>query len=174
MAKSRIIDRDRGWRALRESVRKAGKVAVKVGILEAAGNHSNVEEGEAPKTVAELAAVNEYGSSDGRIPARPAWRNTLDGNKAKIIQALRKTAEAIVSKGASVDIAMGRVGLMGQALIRKSITALKTPPNAPLTIAKKGSSNPLIDTGQTRQAVTFELIKGSQVDEARRSRRRVS
>jgi hypothetical protein len=170
MAKSKLIDRDRGWSALKEHVKRAGKIAVKVGILEAAGNHQNVEEGEPQKTVAELAVVNEYGSSDGRIPARPAWRNSLDESRERITKALGKVAEEIVG-GAAVEVAMSKIGLLGQAIVRRGITRLREPPNAPLTIAKKGSSNPLIDTSQTRNAVTFELLRGSEVDAARDQRR---
>ena len=34
---------------------------------------------------------------------------------------------------------------------------MKTPENAPSTIAKKGSSNPLIDTGEMRSKVSHEV-----------------
>lgn len=167
MAKSQVIDRDRGWGAIKDRVKKAGKVAAKVGVLEAAGMHETDGEGE-PMTVAQVAAVNEYGSSDGRVPERPAWRNSLDKNKPKITTALQRTAEQIVDGGIPVDVAMGRVGLLGQSLIRRGIDDLTTPPNAPLTIAMKGSSKPLIATSQTRNSVTYEIIKGAQVDEARK------
>lgn len=46
-------------------------------------------------------------------------------------------------------------GLLGQAAIQQAITDLDTPPNAPATIAAKGSSNPLIDTSHMKQAVTY-------------------
>jgi hypothetical protein len=32
-----------------------------------------------------------------------------------------------------------------------------TPPNSPVTIALKGSSKPLIDTGEMRGAVTWKV-----------------
>ena len=44
--------------------------------------------------------------------------------------------------------------------IQQSIRQLRTPPNSPLTIAMKGSSNPLINTGKLRNSVDFEIIKG--------------
>jgi hypothetical protein len=31
------------------------------------------------------------------------------------------------------------------------------PPNSPITIARKGSSKPLIDSGQLRQSISFEV-----------------
>ena len=48
--------------------------------------------------------------------------------------------------------------------VRRNITKLRTPPNAPATITKKGSSNPLIDTGTMRQSVRGRvIIHGMQV-----------
>ena len=41
--------------------------------------------------------------------------------------------------------------------VQRKIVALKDPPNAPSTIAKKGSANPLIDTGRLRQSIDFEV-----------------
>jgi hypothetical protein len=40
---------------------------------------------------------------------------------------------------------------------RRKITTLRSPPNAPSTVAKKGSSNPLIDTGAMRQSVRSRI-----------------
>jgi hypothetical protein len=166
MARTQIIDRDRGWRDLKNRMQQTGAVAVKVGILEGAGTHNRETEG-APLTVAQVAAINEYGSSDGVVPERPAWRNALDNGKDKIVKALRRAAEEITD-GDTADTALGRVGLMGQALIRRGIDQLTTPPNAPRTIAEKGSSKPLIDTAQTRNSVTYGLIHGAEVDAARK------
>ena len=51
-----------------------------------------------------------------------------------------------------------RVGLLTAARIQQEITDLRQPPNSPATIAAKGSSNPLIDTGKLRQSVSYEVI----------------
>lgn len=48
-------------------------------------------------------------------------------------------------------------GQQAVSVIQQAITDLDTPPNAPATIAKKGSSNPLIDTGHMRTAVTYVI-----------------
>lgn len=165
MVAAKIVDRDLGWKALREAVAKSGPTAAKVGILEEAGAH----ERSVDLTVAQVAAVNEYGTSDGHIPERPAWRNALDGAKDRITKTLQRAAGELLD-GVPVTTAFGKVGLFGQALIRRGIDALTTPPNAPRTIAQKGSSKPLIDTAQTRNAVTFAVLQGGEVDEARRAR----
>ena len=54
-------------------------------------------------------------------------------------------------------ISYNRLGEMARGDIVESITKLNTPPNSPKTIALKGSSNPLIDTGFLRANVTFKV-----------------
>ena len=51
----------------------------------------------------------------------------------------------------------GRVGAYVKGKIRDSITALKEPPNAPETVRRKGSSDPLLDTGTLRNSVDWEV-----------------
>ena len=49
------------------------------------------------------------------------------------------------------------VGAYAADVIQQRIVDLKEPPNSPITIALKGSSNPLVDTGHMRQSVTWEV-----------------
>lgn len=163
MARSKLIDRDLGWKDLKAKVKAAGKVAVKVGLLQDSGHHPD------GTSLVEAAVGNEFGTSDGRIPERPAWRQGIDGNEKKLVTALRRTATEVVDRDLPADIAIRRVGHLAQAIIRKSIVDLDDPPNAPATIAAKGSSNPLIDSGHTRQAVTFEVLTQEAVDAARQA-----
>jgi hypothetical protein len=43
--------------------------------------------------------------------------------------------------------------------VRKAIRDLDSPPNAESTIKAKGSSNPLIDTGQMINSIRWEYVK---------------
>jgi len=55
---------------------------------------------------------------------------------------------------------------MAQGIVQEYMTNLKSPANAPSTIKRKGSANPLIDTGQQRQSVTYsiggKIVEGMQ------------
>lgn len=93
------------------------------------------------------------------IPERPFMRNTMRSNKSKYKQFLKKMAEGILDGTVDLETSLNRLGILVQGDVQKEITSLKTPPNAPSTIKKKKSSNPLIDTGAMRQAVTWELRK---------------
>ena len=112
-----------------------------------------------PEPVTNVAVWNEFGTDGGGwggpIPERPFFRQALNGAKSELHPILRAHIDP------ETMIVTRRVGgLLGTALqgrVQKSITALNTPPNAPTTIILKGSSNPLLDTGFLRQAVTYRI-----------------
>lgn len=104
------------------------------------------------------AVFNEFGTSTG-IPERPFLRNAMtdnrDGYRGMMTRAARKIIE---SEGKfTKQHALAQLGLKAQGDVQKSITDLREPPNAPATIKRKGSSNPLIDTGEMRARVTFKV-----------------
>lgn len=87
------------------------------------------------------------------IPARP-WLNpgVASGNTEYL-----KIIEQTMSDGGTMNMALNRVGVVAVGMVQKYMTDLRTPPNAPSTIKKKGSSNPLIDSGALRQSVTYKI-----------------
>lgn len=101
-----------------------------------------------------VAAINEYGAPSRGIPPRPFFRNMIADKSADWPEALGKTLQA-------TDLDQTKaLELMGQgvaAQLRDSIVKTDSPPNAPSTIAKKGSSKPLVDTGHLLASVDFEL-----------------
>lgn len=52
---------------------------------------------------------------------------------------------------------LDRLGLMAAGDIQRRIADLRDPPNAASTVDRKGSSNPLIDTGEMRQKVSHKV-----------------
>lgn len=87
------------------------------------------------------------------IPARP-WLvpGVTEGEKEYI-----DIIEDGIKDGLSNDVILEQVGLIAVAKVQQKIVDVRTPPNAPSTIRKKGSSNPLIDTGAMRQSVSHLL-----------------
>lgn len=114
----------------------------------------------AGSTNVDKAIWNEFGTRGGGwggpIPERPFMRNSLRNNTAKYKSMLKKSAAQIVTGKASVRVVLARLGITAQQDIQTEITSLRSPPNAAMTIALKGSSNPLIDTGEMRQSVTWK------------------
>ena len=101
------------------------------------------------------AMANEFGTK--RIPERPFMRNAMRANQDKYSAAMGKAAGAVLKGETSLRQVLGKLGAMAQGDIQKEIRDLDSPPNAPGTVARKKSSNPLIDTGEMRQRVTWKV-----------------
>ena len=106
-------------------------------------------------TMAQLGAVQHFGTEDGHIPAR-RW---LDVGVESGTQDILDTIRSAAGRGLPLDTVMEQVGVVAAGAVQEFITDLRTPPNAPSTITKKGSDNPLIDTGAMRQSVTYALTR---------------
>ena len=106
--------------------------------------------------VVNRAIWNHYGTSRG-IPSRPFLLNAIRKNRREYLEAMKTAGAKILRGEATLDQTMRKLGIMAQGDIQQEITDLRDPPNAPATIAAKGSSNPLIDTGEMRSKVTWEV-----------------
>jgi hypothetical protein len=90
------------------------------------------------------------------IPARP-W---LEPGVASATPEVLLTIQDGMEAGQSMDQILEAVGVVAAGKVKVYMTELKTPPNAASTIRKKGSSNPLIDTGAMRASVTHKVSIG--------------
>lgn len=123
-----------------------GPLSVKVGF----------PAGEADADIVARAVWNEFGTRRG-VPERPFLRNAMRSNREAYRARLTELARLIVLGGLDLSVALRLIGTQAQGDIQKEIVTLAQPPNAPSTIARKGSSNPLIDTGEMRQKVTYKV-----------------
>lgn len=103
--------------------------------------------------VFEVAAYNEFGTSN--IPERPAFRNAV---RAIEDEGLSVIADIVAAAGVNLRAdGAEQIGEYAKSEVQEHVTTLDQPPNAPSTIQRKGSSNPLIDTGFMRQSVSYEV-----------------
>lgn len=148
-----VIVNDTKWREIAAKVAKIGQYVAKVGIV---GPNATQEEN--GTSLVEIAAVNEFGSRDGTIPERSFIRSTFERQRRAVGKICERLARQIVTKGMDVSQAMSLLGAWGASEVRKTITGGHiSPPNAPATLAAKGSSKPLIDTGQLVAGITYEV-----------------
>jgi len=112
--------------------------------------------GKVDGAVVNRAIWNHYGTSRG-IPSRPFLLNAIRKNRRKYLEAMKTAGAKILRGEATLDQTMRKLGILAQGDIQQEITDLRDPPNAPATIKAKGSSNPLIDTGEMRSKVTWEV-----------------
>lgn len=91
----------------------------------------------------------------GPIPERPFIANAMRDNRNKYRDGMQTAARAILAGEYDMRTALNRLGIMAQGDIQQEIQSLSTPPNSPVTVAIKGSSNPLVDTGRLGQSITW-------------------
>lgn len=103
---------------------------------------------------ATLGAIQHFGTDT--IPPRP-W---LDVGVAQSTKEYLQIIQDGIEDGLSMQQIHEQLGLVAAASVQQYMVDLRTPPNAPSTIERKGSSNPLIDTGELRQSVTYEIQQG--------------
>ncbi len=141
--------------------RLAKGASVRVGILQDAPKES--KDGDAgPATLMEVAAIHEFGAPQAHIPQRSFIRAAFDEKEREIRSDLAKVAKLVVFRKATIEQGLAMLGARIVGYMQKRIASGIEPENAPSTIAKKGSSKPLIDTGQLRNAITFEIIPGGK------------
>lgn len=107
-------------------------------------------------SIVSVAAAHEFGTDT--IPKRPTLRAGVDSARNDISEFIADQAELVISGDASPESVMDGVGAIAQASVQQGIVDLKAPPNEAATIKRKGSSNPLVDTGEMKGAVTFIVI----------------
>ena len=110
--------------------------------------------------VTNIAALNEFGArrgDGGAIPERPFMRKanaTMRDDLVKVVKERVNPATHVVD-GATA----ARVGVTMVDHIQKSIVETSSPENAPITRARKGDDNPLVDSGKMHDAVDYEIIQ---------------
>jgi len=163
MAKSDVIDRDLGWRALFQKIIQGGEAYAKVGIQQ--DTKRDQEAGEGPVDMVQLAAIHEFGAPGAKIPERSFIRAWHDSHRGQISRLQERLGKQFIDGKITLRQMIAKLGVYGQGGIRKFIRDLKEPANRPATIRAKGSSNPLIDTGQLVGAVhSVSIIRGVEVE----------
>lgn len=113
--------------------------------------------------IATIAAVHEFGSSDGRIPERSFLRTGIRAAMPQVQQLNKISLRAIGNGTLSVPVALGQLGALAVGAVQKQITSGSYVPLRPATIRRKGSSKPLIDSGSLRASISYQLANASQI-----------
>lgn len=151
----KTIDFQRSLREFNKGLSQLSKDRrVLVGIQKGEGFHSGkLGKGSKQPLLAEVGVWNHFGTS--RIPPRPF----LDVGVESVFPSLSSIVRSGIKNGEESKLIMERLGAKAVGGVKSYMTALKDPPNATSTIKRKGSSNPLIDTGELRRAITYKVVK---------------
>ncbi|WRQ13127.1 neck protein [Vibrio phage vB_VpM-pA2SJ1] len=137
-----------------------GPSNVLVGVPKGAGAY---EDG---TLIAVIAAVNEFGSADGRIPERAALRLGVEDALPQIRLLVKKMLPQLNADEMEMEDLLNLIGELSVGSIQEKISSGVGPANAPSTIKRKGSSTPLIDKGTYRQSIRHVIPgEGEEVEE---------
>lgn len=174
MARNRVIERDRGWRLIRERLRRLDELEAKAGL----------QQGAKAKDLSDLVtigAVHEFGAPNKNIPERSFLRATFDQEQPF----LRRVKEDLYGQ-----VLVGRAGpsvalrLLGEAYLnrvrarirgrispplqdatraaRKGGLEKNTAPRSDLATRTTSGAVPLIDTGQLIQSLRTVVVQRGQ------------
>lgn len=102
------------------------------------------------------AAINEYGTS--KIPQRPFMRTAVSRHGKSWGEKSAKSVQSVI-KCMPISQVTELVGMQMKSDISSTLTNGPWTPNSVVTIAKKGSSRPLIDTGELMASITYKVEK---------------
>lgn len=155
---------------LEAKIEEAATKEILVGIPESA---TNTNDGET-FYLADIAFLQNYGSysekenrhlagdeakESGKIPPRPFGSTLMQNYGDKIKKFYQKEVGESLKGKRSMKQSLNRVGFIASGLMKQNLSTGNWAANAESTIAKKGSSKPLIDTGEMRRAITWVLKK---------------
>lgn len=132
-----------------------GPSKVKVGLPSGEADQDNIMKG----------IWNHFGTRGGAsgggwggpIPERPFLSNAMRNNRSAYRAAMKTSAPKLLRGETALRTVLSKLGVLAQGDVQEEITSLSSPPNSPVTIALKGSSNPLIDSGEMRAAITWKI-----------------
>ena len=110
----------------------------------------------APYSQAYQMYLQTHGSPLWNSPPRPIIEPAIEANKNEIGGLLREALTKALD-GRPFEQELKKAGMKGQNVTRAWFTDPRNgwAPNSPITIAKKGSERPLIDTGELRKSITY-------------------
>lgn len=152
-ATTSIRSTDRGFKRIVQALtRQARRARVEIGWFSDKKHPSGIG-------TAEIAAANEYGTETA--PARPMLRRTVDERRAEYERKHKEAWGRAIDGTEPIERALLRFGNDVRNDVVRTITTGPHIPNAPSTIARKGSSSPLIDRGIMRDQVDVRVGLGS-------------
>ena len=130
------------------------EVAVDIGYWAGAKKHPT--EG---VDMALVAIMNEYGTK--LIPERSFMRNSIKENIDKINKYIEKLVDKIILGVLTWDIAIKRLAAYGMNIVKKKINDSRSwaVPLSDSTKKRKGSDQPLVDTGFLRRNIGWRKIR---------------
>lgn len=151
----KLIRDDNDIPELMDRLEKARATKMKFGILGSGlggKRHKGVK-----LTIVEIGSVHEFGAPSVNIPERSFIRKTFDDKQGEVADVAEEFFGQYIMGDISYDAATKGVGEFVKGLIQTTMRDLSSPALKAITIQLKGSSQPLIDTGQLLDSIEYEV-----------------
>lgn len=137
----------------------AGSYKARVGIL---GQNVARTDEKTGMTNAEIGAIQMFGSLTRNIPPRDFLMMPIQSHEKEIVAGMNKASVKAAFDRGDYKKVLQMLGLIAEGFVQQAFESAgfgQWEPNKPSTIARKGSSRPLIDTGQLRRAISSDVVK---------------
>ena len=161
-AKVRVSDQDKGWKAFQDRAIRLSRAGAFTRVGVQGSEASSVHTGSG-QTVAEIASVHEFGAVTDNgivIPQRSFIRAAIDEYAPRLQRTATLLGRGVLLGKFQRFQALELLGQQAVGIMKLRIARGLTPANSPVTIARKGSSKPLIDKGQLRGSITHKAEPG--------------
>ena len=149
------VTRDSGLLDRITSVARSATSKIEVGYFGNEQHKPSITSGSTGNiSIKDLAAIHELGLG---VPKRAFVGPALSKNRLKYIKYIGKQLTPIIRRRQTMNQAWQTLGMIAVGDIQEYMVTASFTPLAPSTIKRKGSSKPLIDTGQMRQAITYRV-----------------
>lgn len=130
---------------------------VKAGVLAKDGSQQH----SVGMSVFQIGMIHEFGVPEKNIPRRSFIRVPIENNIKEITKLIEHNHKLVSENAMSAKVALDRIGIKAQNTIKESFRNNDWKPLKRATIKRKGSSRPLIDTGQLIGSISYVVEKES-------------
>ena len=106
--------------------------------------------------VAAVAAIQNFGAPNKGIPPRPFFSSMIADKSPAWPGQL---GARLAARDNDVEAALTDMGEVIAGQLREAIVATNAPALSPETARRKGSTKPLVDTGQMLASVAYEVVE---------------
>lgn len=148
-----------GLEKLMKNISRQNKV--KVGVLSGDNARESEDDSDIADSNASIGLVMEMGSTVRNIPPRSFIRMPLEHKTDELAATIRAVGAEIMNDRMSAESGLEKIGIAAEGIIQDAFSTSgfgQWKANKSSTVRQKGSSKPLIDTGQLRRAISSEVV----------------
>lgn len=144
-----------GLKGFLERFRDIGKPKVYIGVPASKnGMHKDSK-----INMATLLALHVLGAPSRGIPQRDPLRPPLIANAQRYADLMAQGIKNALANGTDPNVVYEKIGIVASNDVKDYFVSGSFKPLDQKTIDRKGSSKPLIDSGELRSSVTYEIRK---------------